>query len=89
MKRVAVLAHYDVDSIMSSYVEAVISQLLNVCDRIVIVSTSGITNTINVLSDSRVSLITRDNIGYDFISYKVGIESIHDLISYDQLIVLN
>lgn len=89
MKRVAVLAHYDVDSIMSSYVEAVVSQLLNVCDRIVVVSTSGIINSVNVLSDSRISLITRDNIGYDFISYKVGIESIHDLISYDQLIVLN
>lgn len=91
MKTIAVVAHYDVNGIADDYLIPLFEKLSEVCDKIVVVTTSGIeaSSQSKLLSVGNVKVISRDNVGYDFLSYKTGIESISDLCLYDRLLVLN
>jgi len=91
MKTVAVIAHYDINNVIDDYLLILFKKLFLVCDKIVVVTTSGIDpnsqSALHALGDLEV--ITRENVGYDFLSYKTGINSITDLYLYDRLLVLN
>ncbi|WP_256852367.1 rhamnan synthesis F family protein [Pantoea sp. Fr+CA_20] len=91
MKTVAVVAHYDVNNIADDYLLPLFSSLFQVCDKIVVVTTSGIEQASHskLSSLGNLEIITRENVGYDFLSYKTGIDSIADLDLYDRLLVLN
>ncbi|TDY25460.1 rhamnosyltransferase [Paraburkholderia sp. BL6665CI2N2] len=88
VKRIAVMAHFDPAGDMPVRTQRLIRQLLDVVDRLVIVST-GLRPDAFEPNDSRITVILRQNVGYDFYSLKVGIESILDLWAYDELIVAN
>lgn len=88
MKTIAVMAHYDIDGVADQYLVPLLTKLNDVCEKIVIVSTSGISQDI-ISRFEKVEIIVRNNEGYDFLSYKIGIDSIKDLYVYDRLIVLN
>ena len=88
MKRIAVVAHYDVDALGDRYLIALLERIEQVVDKIILVTTSGIDSQ-SIVNLSKLEVIQRDNVGYDFYSYKVGIESINNLNQYDQLLVLN
>src|SRR5215469_3391609 len=88
MKRIAVVAHYDVDGLIDPYLARLLSQLAKACERIVLVTTSGAEDTNGILPGN-VEVIERPNIGYDFCSFRRGIEDIESLEQYDQLLVLN
>lgn len=88
MKRIAVLAHYDIDAVIDSYLKKLIKEIERFVDKIILVTTSGVDEK-SLLDFNKVQVIQRENVGYDFYSYKTGIDSISNLQQYDQLLVLN
>lgn len=88
--KIAVFAHYDENNQIKSYVLYYLQALRQVCDEIIFITTSCLSN----IELSEVSLlcsnvISRENIGHDFYSYKVGINTIGDLSKVEQLILCN
>lgn len=88
VKRIAVMAHFDPAGEVPVRTRRLMSQLLGVAERLVVVST-GLRPGALESNDPRITVISRQNVGYDFYSFKVGIESITDLWAYDELIVAN
>ena len=89
MNRACVFAHFDKDNIVDDYVYYYLKEILTVAKTVVFVTVSDINlEYVKQLEMLNVTVIKRDNIGYDFYSYKIGIESL-DLSLYDELIVCN
>lgn len=88
MKRVAVFAHFDVDNQVDEHVINTIKEVAAVADKVILVSTCPQLKNIVQLPEN-IEVINRENIGYDFASYKEGIFSISNLSDYDELILLN
>lgn len=88
MRRIAVFAHYDKDAILSNNVLKLLTHLETVCDRIIMVSTNLNNDQLKLLPP-KVECYVRENVGYDFYSYKHGIERIDNVYIYDELILLN
>lgn len=88
-KRVCVFAHYDQDNKIDEYVYYYLRELLIVAEKLVFVTVSDISfEDIQRLNNLNIDVIKRENIGYDFYSYKVGIESF-DISDFDELILCN
>ena len=84
-----VFAHYDVHGIVDDYVIYSLTQLSQIVDRVIFVSTSKLLiDDVKKLEALGVEVITRPNVGYDFYSYKVGIEHIGD-VQLERLILCN
>jgi len=89
INRACVFAHYDRDNIVDEYVYFYLKELKKIIQNIVFVTVSDIgQNDISRLKKLGINIITRDNIGYDFYSYKVGFEFL-DLNCYDEIIICN
>ncbi|RUT42876.1 hypothetical protein EJP82_21845 [Paenibacillus anaericanus] len=88
MKRIAVFAHYDKDGELSNNTLNILGHLEKVCERIIMVSTNLNKDEMDLLP-SKVECFIRENVGYDFYSYKYGIGKIKNMYSYDELILLN
>ncbi|WP_379147312.1 rhamnan synthesis F family protein [Paenibacillus sp. sgz500992] len=88
MKRIAVFAHYDKDGKLSNNVLKLLGHLEAVCERIIMVSTNLHADQLDLLSP-KVECFVRENVGYDFYSYKFGIEKIGNVYIYDQVLLLN
>ena len=87
--RVCVFAHYDRDDLIDEYIYYYLHELLTVVQKLVFVTVSDIDiDAIKRLKNLNIDVIKRENIGYDFYSYKVGIESL-DLEEYDELLICN
>jgi len=88
-KRVCIFAHYDKDNIVDPYVYYYLEELKKVIQKIIFVTVSDILkNDLDNLEKLDIVVIKRENIGYDFYSYKVGLERIN-LKSYDELLLCN
>jgi len=75
-KRAAILVHYDRDNIVDEYIFTYLKALKACVSHLVFVSTSKLNNTQqNHLYQYCDTVIARENIGYDFMSYKIGLES--------------
>jgi rhamnosyltransferase len=87
--RAVVFAHYDPKGIVEEYVLYYLKALKKICSTLIVVSTAPLSKDeqqkIHDISDK---LICRENIGYDFYSYKVGIKSLA-LKDYDEIIICN
>jgi len=89
IKRAAVLVHYDKDDIIDPYIYTYLKALQVCTTHLVFVTTSKINNTqINALYQYCDTVIVRENIGYDFMSYKIGLESF-DYKKYDEVLISN
>ena len=88
MRRIAVMAHYDANGLLDPYLMPFVRQLSQLCEKVFIVSTSGVTNDW-VSQFSNVYKNQKENIGYDFCSYKFGLDQVDGLHSYHQLIICN
>lgn len=86
--KLAIFAHYDVDGVGDCYLENIFQQLLKEVDKIIVVTTSGIEG-LPILGHHKIEIITRENFGYDFYSYKVGLDSFDRPEDCDQIILLN
>ncbi|HDL8558102.1 TPA: hypothetical protein PXS24_004580, partial [Yersinia enterocolitica] len=86
--RVCIFAHYDKDNIIDPYVIYYLKKLKEANIDVVFVSVSNILNT-ELIKPYTINIINRDNIGYDFMSWQVGLASINDIQQYDELIFCN
>jgi len=91
--RVCFFAHYDKTNIISEYVVYYIRSLKDVCEKIIFVSTSN-----NLAKSEQEKLIpyvdhciVKKNEGYDFGSWKSGMEYVgfDNILMYDQVIIAN
>lgn len=90
MKTVAIFAHYDVRNLIKDYVIFYLQELNKIANEIIFVSTSTLpTCDVVKLSSLCIQVILRDNVGHDFYSYKVGLDSIKNLSGIESLILCN
>ncbi len=90
MRTLVVMAHYDPHSMVAPHVLAQLDAWGEVADRVLLVSAAGLSDPGLIASvTSRAELVQRDNEGYDFYSYKLGLESVQDLGSYDLVVICN
>lgn len=89
MLRACIFAHYDKDNMVDDYVYYYLNELLAVVQKLVFVTVSDISKKdVERLKGLNIEVIKRKNIGYDFYSYKVGIQRL-DLSIYTELIICN
>lgn len=83
-----VVAHYHPTGRVPEHLRELVRHLRALTDRIVFVST-GITDAEADALAPSTRVIRRPNFGYDFWSYKVGIDALGDLSRVDRLVILN
>lgn len=89
MKRLAVFVHFDKEGIVDPYVEYYLRHLREVADEIVFVTTSRLDeNSLAAVENLCQKVICRENIGYDFMSYKTGLAA-YDLALFDEVVICN
>jgi rhamnosyltransferase len=88
-KKIAVvIAHYDPDGHVPLDLLNMISALKKKSNEIIFVSTN-INKQSALIVKKKCKLIVRENFGYDFWSYKVGIDSISNKKSLDSILLIN
>lgn len=90
-KNVCVFSHYDTNNNVATYVLQYLKTLKSCACDIVFVSTSDklCNSQIDKLLEHCEVVIIRHNIGYDFGSYKCGIDYVGDFKNYNKLILAN
>jgi rhamnosyltransferase len=87
--RLAVMAHYDPEGLVRPHVRRQVTALAEDIEDVVVVSTAPLTDDARRWLSARARLVERANYGYDFFSYKVGLDAAGDLTAYDEVIVCN
>jgi lipopolysaccharide biosynthesis protein len=88
MKKAFVIAHYNDLGRVTPDLYRLILYLVEKKCIVILVSTKLCDDHYNILLKD-IKVIRRENIGYDFWSYKVGIEALGDLGAYDRVTVFN
>ncbi|MCY7395052.1 MAG: rhamnan synthesis F family protein [Nocardioides sp.] len=88
MTRLAVMAHYDPRGALAPHVRRQVEALAGAVDDLVVVSTADLTQASRSFLRAHARLVERDNVGYDFLSYRAGLD-LHDLGAYDEVTVCN
>ena len=87
--RAIIFVHYDKHNIVDDYVYFYLQELQRNSLYLVFVSTAKLSEKdVTTLSKYCSKVIVRENIGYDFMSYKIGLESF-DYTSYDEVVICN
>lgn len=84
-----VMAHYDADQVLRAHTRRTIQTFAEGADRVMVVSTSGIDEESHAQLPANVDFVTRPNFGYDFYSYKWGLDLVPDFPEYDHVVVSN
>jgi len=89
VKRAVILVHYDKDDLVDDYVYNYLDALRLSTEHLVFVSTARLEHVhIEKLNTYCDKVIVRENIGYDFMSYKIGLESFN-YTEYDEVLICN
>lgn len=88
MKNIAIVAHFDPNNIIEESFKDLLACLEVFFDEIIMVTTSSQKED-QLSGFSKVKLITRPNIGYDFYSYKVGIHCARRLPDVGCVLLIN
>lgn len=86
--RLAIMAHFDPRGFVGPHVQRQAAALAEACDEVVIVSTADLDDRARTVLGQYGELIERANYGYDFFSYKTGLEA-RDLTRYDEVVLCN
>ena len=87
--RVIIFVHYDRDNLVDDYVYFYLKELQKNASHLIFISTAKLSeNEIKHLSRYCSEVIVRENIGYDFMSYKTGLESFN-YQDYDEVVICN
>ncbi|MEV8024993.1 rhamnan synthesis F family protein [Microbacterium sp. NPDC080220] len=89
MSLLVVMAHFDAHSILRKHTLDALRNYSRAATRVIVVSTSGIQSTDYVDLPRNVEWINRTNYGYDFYSYKWGLDVVGDYAAYDRLLLVN
>jgi lipopolysaccharide biosynthesis protein len=88
-KRLCIFAHFDASGLVDPHVRFALEQLAAVCDKIVFVTTSGATQAqLDALQLPASQVITRPNSGFDFCSWKAGLDAVA-VDEFDELVLCN
>jgi rhamnosyltransferase len=83
------MAAYDPDGELAEHVRFQIDAWQGQCRRLILVTTNQLTASARDWLAGRAELIERDNVGYDFYSYRTGLLAAGDLTTYDQVVICN
>lgn len=88
MARAVVFVHYDRDGVFGEHVVHALQQYRRLADRLVVVSASARTlpPALEPIVDT---FIPRENVGYDFCSWRAGLESLGDVAQFDEVVCAN
>lgn len=86
---VAVFAHFDTGGVVSSYVHRYLAELAGAVDSVVVVSSADLGPAERSALADHGQLIMRENVGYDFSSWRAGLDSLGDLSRYDRIVLGN
>jgi lipopolysaccharide biosynthesis protein len=88
-KVLCVFAHYDRTNMVAPYVLYYLYSLRSIVDHIAFVSTSDLSGS-DLEGVGRIcdNVILRENSGYDFCSYRLGLQSV-DFLSFEQIVLCN
>ncbi|MEO9324931.1 rhamnan synthesis F family protein [Nocardioides sp. C4-1] len=89
MSRIAIMAHYDPRGQVAPHVRRHVEHLAVAFDTVVVVSTADLGPQEREWLEQRCRLIVRPNFGYDFFSYKTGLDSCADLSDHDEVVLCN
>ena len=88
-RNICLFAHYDPQGIIDDYVVFYLRSLRPLFKKIIFVSTAKLLDYQSSKLDGLVDLfLLRENLGYDFSSWKMGLSKI-DLDEYDELLICN
>jgi rhamnosyltransferase len=87
--RLVVMAHFDVAGEVAPHVRRHVEAWRGVADRLIVVSTSELTAESRQWLTQRAELVERENFGYDFMSYKTGLDHAGDVERYAEIVVCN
>lgn len=85
----AVFAHFDPGGHVAPHVRRYLRLLAEAVDRVVIVSTAELDDTGRAELRRHGELVERENIGYDFYSWKTGLDHAGDWDSYSRVVICN
>jgi lipopolysaccharide biosynthesis protein len=86
--RLGVFAHYDPEGVVDEYVVRLVKALREVCDLLVFVSASPGLLPSNVHVDADL-VIVRENRGFDFSSWKAGLDAVPHWDRFDEIVLCN
>jgi hypothetical protein len=89
MTTLAVFSHFDPDGLVAPHVLRYVRELASAVDRTVIVSTADLDVPERRVLEEYGELIVRENVGYDFGSWKVGLDRVGDWTGYDRVVLAN
>jgi hypothetical protein len=90
MRTLVVMAHYDAMGQVADHALYQMDAWGEVAERLIVVSTANLTDPDVVKQvESRAELVRRPNYGYDFFSYKTGLDAAGDLTPYDLVVICN
>ena len=87
-RRAIVLAHYDRDGLVDAHVRQALHAYRSICSRLVLVSTSlrRLPREVEGVVDD---FVARSNEGYDFGSWRAGLERLGDPGDFDEVVCVN
>ncbi|MFT4230674.1 MAG: rhamnan synthesis F family protein [Microbacterium sp.] len=89
MSLLVVMAHFDVARTLRPHTLSALTNYADAADRVVVVSAAGVREQDLDLLPPRVELVVRSNYGYDFFSYKWGLDVVGDYAAYDRILLVN
>jgi rhamnosyltransferase len=89
MTTLAVFSHFDPDGLVSPYARRYVRELAGAVDRTVVVSTAPLGPTERAELEDVAELVVRENVGYDFGSWKAGLDRVGDWTGYDRVVLAN
>lgn len=89
MPALAVFAHFDPHGLVAPHVLRHLEALATVVDRLIVVSTASLTDTTRAELSARGELVERFNEGYDFYSWKTGLDHAGAWWEADHVILAN
>ena len=85
----AVFAHFDPGGRVAPHVDRYLAALREAVDRIVIVSTAELDDAARAQLSAHGELVERENTGYDFYSWKTGLDHAGDWDAFDRVLICN
>ncbi|MCB9072196.1 MAG: hypothetical protein H6623_01145 [Bdellovibrionaceae bacterium] len=89
MRRALIYAHFDPNGLLHDYVIASLRSYREHCATLVFVSTNVAPQEIHKIQNIVDHTISRENTGYDFLSWKMGLDILPDQQDYDEIIFTN
>jgi rhamnosyltransferase len=89
MKRALIFAHFDIDGIVDPYVKCYLSELRKYVHTLIFVSTSVSEGELEKIKSTCDIALNKKNVGYDFASWKYGLDFLENKIDFDEIIFAN